>query len=52
MVVDDYRDFGTKILMPLARRMPLGPMGISLVSLITAMLTWTICLENGYWFFI
>ena len=36
MVVDDYRDFGTKILMPLARRMPLGPMGISLVSLITA----------------
>ena len=36
MVVDDYRDFGTKILMPLARRMPLGPMGKSLVSLITA----------------
>ena len=36
MVVDDYRNFGTKILMPLARRMPLGPMGISLVSLITA----------------
>ena len=36
MVVDDYRDFGTKILMPLARRMPLGPMGISLISLITA----------------
>ena len=36
MVVDDYRDFGTKILMPLARSMPLGPMGISLVSLITA----------------
>ena len=36
MVVDDYRNFGTKILMPLARRMPLGPMGISLISLITA----------------
>ena len=36
MVADNYREFASKILMPLARRMPLGPMGISLVSLITA----------------
>ena len=36
MVADDYREFGSKILMPLARVIPLGPMGISLVSLITA----------------
>ena len=36
MVADDYRDFGTKILYPLARRMPIGPMGISFLSLLTA----------------
>ena len=36
MVADDYRDFGTKILNPLARRMPIGPMGISFLSLLTA----------------
>jgi len=36
MVADDYRDFGTKILDPLARRMPIGPMGISFLSLLTA----------------
>ena len=36
MVVDDYRDFGTKILTPLAKRIPIGPMGISFLSLITA----------------
>ena len=36
MVVDDYRDFGTKILNPLAKRMPIGPMGISFLSLLTA----------------
>ena len=35
MVADDYRDFGTKILNPLAR-MPIGPMGISFLSLLTA----------------
>ena len=37
MVADDYRDLGTKILMPLAKIMPLGPMGISLLSLVTAL---------------
>ena len=36
VVVDDYRDFGTKILNPLAKRMPIGPMGISFLSLLTA----------------
>ena len=36
MVADDYRDFGTKILNPLARKMPIGPMGISFLSLLTA----------------
>ena len=36
VVADDYRDFGTKILNPLARRMPIGPMGISFLSLLTA----------------
>ncbi|OIR23078.1 MAG: hypothetical protein BEU00_01010 [Marine Group III euryarchaeote CG-Epi3] len=45
MVADDYRDFGTKILMPLANVIPLGPMGISLLSLITA-------LTAGYSFYV
>jgi archaetidylinositol phosphate synthase len=36
MVADDFRDFGTKILNPLAKRMPIGPMGISFLSLLTA----------------
>ena len=36
VVADDYRDFGTKILTPLAKRMPVGPMGISFLSLLTA----------------
>ena len=36
VVADDYRDFGTKILNPLAKRMPIGPMGISFLSLLTA----------------
>ena len=36
MVADDYREFGSKILTPIARIMPIGPMGISLVSFITA----------------
>ena len=45
MVADDYRDLGTKILMPLANRIPLGPMGISLLSLITA-------LTAGYSFYV
>ncbi len=45
MVADDYRDFGTKILMPLANIIPLGPMGISLLSLITA-------LTAGYSFYV
>ena len=37
MVADDYRDIGTKILTPLANLMPLGPMGISFLSLLTAL---------------
>lgn len=45
MVADDYRDLGTKILMPLAKVSPLGPMGISLLSLITA-------LTAGYSFYV
>jgi len=36
VVADDYRDFGTKILNPLAKRIPIGPMGISFLSLLTA----------------
>ena len=36
MVAEDYRDFGIKILNPLAKRMPIGPMGISFLSLLTA----------------
>ena len=36
VVADDYRDFGTKILTPLAKRIPIGPMGISFLSLLTA----------------
>ncbi len=45
MVADDYRDLGTKILMPVANIMPLGPMGISLLSLITS-------LTAGYSFYV
>ena len=45
MVADDYRDFGAKILMPLARIIPLGPMGISFLSLLTA-------LTAGYSFYV
>ena len=45
MVADDYRDFGTKILDPIAEKIPLNPMGISFLSLITA-------ITAGYSFFI
>ena len=45
MVADDYRDFGMKILNPLAKRMPIGPMGISFLSLLTA-------IGAGYSFYI
>ena len=45
VVADDYRDFGTKILTPLAKRMPIGPMGISFLSLLTA-------IGAGYSFYI
>ena len=45
MVADDYRDLGAKILMPLARVIPLGPMGISFLSLLTA-------LTAGYSFYV
>jgi phosphatidylglycerophosphate synthase len=45
MVADDYRDFGTKILDPIAKKIPLNPMGISFLSLITA-------ITAGYSFYI
>ena len=45
MVADDYRDLGTKILTPVANIIPFGPMGISLLSLITALIA-------GYSFYI
>ena len=45
MVADDYRDFGTKLLNPIAVNIPLGPMGISIISLVTA-------ITAGYSFYI
>lgn len=45
MVADDYRDFGTKLLNPIAVNIPLGPMGISILSLMTA-------ITAGYSFYI
>ena len=45
MVADDYRDLGAKILTPLANIIPLGPMGISLLSLVTAIIA-------GYSFYV
>ena len=36
MVVDDFREFGSRILNPLAKIIPIGPMGISFISLLTA----------------
>ena len=45
MVADDYRDFGAKLLDPIAEKIPLGPMGISFLSLLTA-------IGAGYSFFI
>ena len=56
MVADDYRDFGTKILTPLAKRIPVGPMGISFLSLLTAIGAgysfYKADLENTYWLLI
>tara|TARA_B100001146_G_scaffold66931_1_gene59306 strand:+ start:32 stop:643 length:612 start_codon:yes stop_codon:yes gene_type:complete len=56
MVADDYRDFGTKILTPLAKRIPIGPMGISFLSLLTAIGAgysfYKADLENTYWLLI
>ena len=45
MVADDYRDFGAKLLNPIAVHIPLGPMGISFLSLLTA-------ITAGYSFYI
>ena len=45
MVADDYREFGAKILNPIAKVIPFGPMGISLLSLICA-------IGAGYSFYI
>ena len=45
MVADDYRDLGTKILTPVANIIPFGPMGISLLSLFTALIA-------GYSFYV
>ena len=36
MVTDNFREIGTRLLTPLARNFPLDPMGISLLSLATA----------------
>ena len=36
MVADDFRDFGAKILEPIARIIPIGPMGLSAISLLSA----------------
>ena len=36
MVTDNFREAGTRLLTPLARNFPLDPMGISLLSLATA----------------
>ena len=36
MVADNFREIGTRLLTPLARSFPLDPMGISLLSLATA----------------
>ena len=36
MVADDYREVGAKILDPIAKSIPLGPMSISFLSLLTA----------------
>jgi len=45
MVADDYRDFGARILDPIAEKIPFNPMGISFLSLITA-------ITAGYSFYI
>jgi len=45
MVADDYRDYGARILDPIAEKIPLNPMSISFLSLITA-------ITAGYSFFI
>ena len=45
MVADDYRDLGAKILDPIAEKIPLNPMAISFLSLITA-------ITAGYSFYI
>ena len=37
MVADNFREIGTRLLTPLARNFPLDPMGISLLSLATAL---------------
>jgi len=56
VVADDYRDFGTKILNPLAKIMPIGPMGISFLSLLTAIGAgysfYMADLENANWLLI
>ena len=44
MVADDYREVGAKILDPIAKKIPLGPMSISFLSLLTA-------IASGYSFY-
>ena len=44
MVADDYREVGAKILDPIANNIPLGPMSISFLSLLTA-------IGSGYSFY-
>ena len=45
MVANDFREWGTKILMPCAERIPLNPMAISLLSLMCAIFA-------GYFFYL
>ena len=44
MVADDYRELGARILDPIAEKIPLNPMGISFLSLLTA-------IGSGYAFY-
>ena len=56
MVADDFRDFGAKILEPIARVIPIGPMRLSALSLLSAIGAgysfYLADLENSHWLLI
>ena len=56
MVADDFRDFGVKILEPIAKISPFGPMGLSAISLLSAIGAgysfYVADLENAHWLLI